>query len=170
VSYLQSSTDSGQYPTLPMAWLPVFFGLGVIACESTALMSGANTGHWLLNLCHSLWGQTDDATFQTTHFLLRKLGHFTGYGLLSLLFRRAWLITFRRTWKGQRSRLPFSAAALAVGCTFAVACLDEWHQSFLPGRTSTPYDVMIDTTGALLFNLALTAYMTRRRRALVERS
>jgi VanZ family protein len=151
-----------------MAWLPVFFGLGVIACESTVLMSGANTSHWLLDLCHSLWGQMDDARFEATHLLLRKLGHFSGYGLLSLLFRRAWVITLRRNWKGPRSRLPFSAAVLAVFCTFMVACMDEWHQRFLRGRVSSPYDVLIDTSGAILFNMALTFYFVRRRRALLR--
>lgn len=153
-----------------MAWLPVCFGLAVIACESTALMSGANTSRWFLDLCHSLWGQVDNASFETTHFLLRKLGHLMGYGLLSLLFRRAWLITLRHTWKGPRSRLPFSAAVLAVFSTFLVACLDEWHQSFLPGRTSTPYDVLIDTAGAMLLNIVLTAYLVRRRRSLLQHS
>jgi VanZ family protein len=152
-----------------MAWLPVFFGLAVIACESTALMSGAHTSRWLFDLCHSLWGQTDDARFEATHLFLRKLGHFTGYGLLSLLFRRAWVITLRHTWKGPRSRLVFSASALAVFCTFAVACTDEWHQAFLPGRFSSPWDVLIDTSGALLFNIALTLYLARRRRALIDR-
>lgn len=170
MNYLQPSIDTAQYPTLSRAWLPVCFGLIVISCESTALMSGANTSHWLLNLCHSLWGQLDSANFEATHFLFRKLGHFSGYGLLSLLFRRAWLITLRRTWKGPRSRLPFSAAALAMFCTFFVACLDEWHQSYLPGRVSSPYDVTIDTAGALLFNIALTYYMDRRRRALLTLS
>ena len=169
MNYLQPSTDGARYTTLPKAWLPVFFGLTVIACESTALMSGANTSRWLLDLCHSLWGQRDTLNFETTHLLLRKLGHFSGYGLLSLLFRRAWLITLRRTWHGPRSRLPFSAAALAVFCTFFIACLDEWHQSFLPGRTSSPYDVMIDTAGAILFNVALTSIMANRRRALLAR-
>ena len=168
MNYPQSSTEEVQYSTLPIAWLPVFFGLAVVACESTVLMSGANTSRWLLELCHSLWGQTDNANFEVTHFLMRKLGHFSGYGLLGLLFRRAWLVTLRRAWKGPRSRLPFSAAALAVFCTFFVACLDEWHQSFLPGRTSSPYDVMIDTAGAILFNIALTYYMVRRRRVLLQ--
>jgi VanZ family protein len=169
VKYLQSSIDSPQHPALPKAWLPVFFGVAVVACESTALMSAANTSHWLLDLCHSLWGQTDSASFELTHFLLRKLGHFTGYGLLSLLFRRAWSTTLRHTWKGPRSRLPFSAAALAVLCTFVIACLDEWHQRYLLGRTSSPYDVLIDTSGAILLNVALTYYMARRRRALLQR-
>lgn len=163
-SYRDSAVPN---PALSDAWLPVFFGLTVIACESTALMSGANTSRWLLGLCRSLWGQTDNASFETTHFLLRKLGHFSGYGFLSLLFRRAWVMTLRRTWKGPRSRLPFSAAAIAIFCTFFVACLDEWHQRFLLGRTSTPYDVLIDTTGAILFNIGLTYLVAGRRRALM---
>jgi len=131
-------------------------------------MSGANTGHWLLALCRALWGQTDVEPVETANFVLRKLGHFCGYGTLGLLFRRAWLVSLRRRWQGPRSRLPFSAAALAVICTFAVACADEFHQSFLIGRTSSFHDVMLDTLGAILFNWILVLIMARQRRKLLE--
>jgi VanZ family protein len=157
-----------QEPALPLAWLPVLFGLTVIFFESTRTMSGANTGRWLLELCHSLWGQTDDAPVAVANIVLRKFGHFCGYGILSLLFRRAWYWSLRRSWQGPRSRLPFSAAALAVLCTCVVSCLDEWHQSFLPGRTSSIYDVLLDTAGAIVFTRAFMFVMARRRRKLLE--
>jgi VanZ family protein len=165
MGYLKSSMATFERPTLPMAWFPVFLGLSVISIESTAMMSGANTSQWLLYICHALWGQTDGATFETIHFLLRKLGHFSGYGVLALLFRRAWYITLRLSWEGPRSRLPFSASALAVMSTFLVACVDEIHQSFLPGRTSSFLDVMIDTAGAVLFVRLVVMLIERRRRA-----
>jgi VanZ family protein len=168
MNYLQSSTNDTQEPTLVMAWLPVLFGLTVISFESTSTMNGANTGRWLLDILHSLWGQTDLAPVETANLLLRKFGHFCGYGTLGLLFRRAWTISLRRSWVGPRSRLPFSAAALAVLCTFCVASLDEVHQRFLVGRTSSFYDVMLDTAGAILFNRVLTILVARRRRALLE--
>jgi VanZ family protein len=151
MNYLQPSTDDAQGPTPAMAWLPVLFGLAVICGESTSTMSAVNTGHWLLDLLHSLWGQTDGSTVDVANLLLRKLGHFCGYGTLGVLFCRAWLISLRRTWQGPRSRLQFSASALAVLCTFCVASLDELHQRFLMGRTSSFYDVLLDTAGAILF-------------------
>ena len=151
MNYLQSSTNDVQGPTLAVAWLPVLFGLAVISLESTSTMSGANTGRWLQDVLHSLWGQTDVSSVDMANLLLRKLGHFCGYGTLGVLFRRAWYVSLERSWEGPRSRLPFSASALAVIFTFNVACLDEVHQRFLVGRTSSFYDVLLDTAGAILF-------------------
>jgi VanZ family protein len=168
MNYWQSSTNDAQQPTLLMAWLPVFFGLTVIFFESTRTMSGANTGKWLLDLCHALWGQVDEAPVDVANHILRKSGHFCGYGTLALFFRRAWYISLRKSWEGSRSRLPFSAAALAVFCVFCVASADEIHQSFLPGRTSSIYDVMLDTAGAILFNYLFFVITARRRRKLLE--
>ena len=164
---MQTSRGPAQQ-TLSMAWLPVLLGLTVICLESTSTMSGANTGRWLEDLCRWLWGHPDESAVASANLVLRKVGHFCGYGTLALLFRRAWMITLRLSWKGSRSRLPFSAAALAVVCTFFVACLDEVHQRFLPGRFSSFYVVMIDTSGAILFNWVVRIMMERRRRALLE--
>jgi VanZ family protein len=168
MNYLRTSTNDGDGPTLAMAWLPVLFGLSVISLESTSRMSGANTGRWLLDILHSLWGQTDGTPVLVANVVLRKLGHFCGYGTLGLLFRRGWTISLRRSWEGPRSRLPFSAAALAVLCTFCVACADELHQRSLVGRTSSFYDVLLDTVGAILFLRVATIVVARRRRALLD--
>ncbi len=46
------------------------------------------------------------------------------------------------------------------------AALDEFHQSFVPSRTASPWDALLDTTGAaaaqifLWLRLALRASMT----------
>ena len=73
---VHTATNDAHQPTLAMAWLPVLFGLTVICCESTSTMSRANTGRWLLDLLHSLWGQTDVAGVEVANFFLRKTGHF----------------------------------------------------------------------------------------------
>ena len=92
-------------PTIAMAWVPAFFGLMVIFFESTAVMSGANTSRWLLDLCHALWGQQDGASFEMSHLVLRKLGHLCGYGILGLMFRRGWYRTARSYLMWSRSQL-----------------------------------------------------------------
>lgn len=166
MNYPQTSRTY-QRPTVPMAWVPAFVGLTVIFFESTATMSGANTSRWLLELCHSLWGQRDGATFEESHLMLRKLGHFCGYGILGLMFRRGWYRTAPLFLRWTRRQFRLFAAGAAVWSVFGVACLDEWHQSFLPGRVSSVYDVMIDTCGALVFNLVLLFVLARRRRALL---
>jgi VanZ family protein len=67
--------------------------------------------------------------------LLKKGAHFTVYAVLAALLWRA-LVPSRRVWA--------SAWLLAV----LYACSDEWHQSFVPGRHPSPWDVLIDGCGA----------------------
>ncbi len=150
-------------PTLLRAWLAVIAWLGLIVLESTEMMSAAHTGGWLLTLSHMLWGQTDTPGFETAHFLLRKSGHLCGYGILSVLFFRAWFLSLREVWRSTMRTLRSEAAKLAMTCTFLVACLDEWHQSSLPGRTSSFRDVLIDTFGAVLFTTLFAVWFARQR-------
>ena len=164
---LQRSSVGTTGPKLPMAWLPAIFGLMVILLESTALMRGANTERWLTDVCESLWGYSDGSTLGTANIVLRKVGHFAGYGTLGLLFRRGWYASLRRRWAGTRSGLRGAAMALAVLSTFLVASLDEWHQQFLAGRVSSRYDVLLDTIGAFLFNLVLLKVLAWRRARMV---
>ena len=167
MSNLQNSKVGMAGPTLPMAWLPAIFGLVMISVESTTLMRGENTGRWLLDLCGSVWGYTDGSTIATANLVLRKVGHFAGYGTLGLLFRRGWHASLRRGWQGTRGGLRAAAMALAVLSTFLVASMDEWHQAFLAGRVSSRYDVLLDTTGAILFNLAMLKFLSWRRSRMV---
>jgi VanZ family protein len=167
MNHPQSSRHEAPEPTLVMAWLPAVIGVIVICVESTGTMSAANTGKWLLTVCHWLWGRTTTPSLETANFILRKLGHFCGYGTLALLFRRGWYYTF--LLKGPKSRLPVSASALAILCTFFVASLDEFHQSFLAGRSSRFQDVLLDTAGALVFHVILMVVIARRYRAAAER-
>jgi VanZ family protein len=160
MNHPQHASNDTQGPPLVMAWLPATIGVLVICMESTKTMSAAHTGQWLLTVCHWLWGQTATPALETANFVLRKLGHFCGYGILALLFRRGWYYTLMQS--GVRSRLPFSSGALGVICTFVVACADELHQSFLPGRTSSFHDVLIDTTGAIVFNVGFWIFLSRR--------
>ena len=77
--------------------------------------------------------------------ILRKLGHVTGYALLTALW-----------WWALRG-VTGRPLLIAVCIAFAYACTDEFHQTFVSGRTGTPIDVAIDSIGmaiaALLINL-----------------
>jgi VanZ family protein len=39
--------------------------------------------------------------------------------------------------------------------TALVACLDEWHQTYLPKRTGSLHDVLLDSTAALVAQVVL---------------
>lgn len=112
--------------------------------------SSANTGSILYQAAAWIFGSIDLSRFEFFHHILRKCGHFFGYGILGYLWFRAF------TKSLEASRL--TCAAFAIGCTFVVASLDEWHQSFSSARTAQFSDVLLDTAGALLLvTLALIA-------------
>ena len=53
-------------------------------------------------------------------------------------------------------------AAFAVVLSFLYACLDEFHQLFVAGRCGQPFDVGVDTSGALV--AVVVAFAIARRR------
>ncbi len=96
-------------------------------------------------MLHFLFG-LEPVHFPVWHFLIRKTGHFVGYFTLSWLLFRAWRDTFPfagARWSMQWARISFFMTAL-------VACLDEWHQSYIPSRTGNLHDVLLDSTAALI--------------------
>jgi len=119
----------------------VVVGIAMIVAESTPAFGSDRTSHPLRWLVQLLFGQLSDATWDLVHHLIRKSGHFLGYGALGLVWLRAWRMT-----------LPdarfLSQTGLALLGTALVASWDEWHQTFLPNRTGSPYDVLLDCCGA----------------------
>lgn len=162
-SFRQSPLGSLHRPS-PKVWIPVLIGLAVIGFESTPMGGGQTTGAFLKDLWPRMLAKWEPSTFGEVHHLMRKLGHFTGYGMLGLLLRKAWHHSVQLYLSIVGSQLMFAASALSVSFTFLVGCLDEWHQSTLPGRSSSGRDVLIDTGGALLFNAIfwVTRYLRRR--------
>ena len=139
------------------AWIALILWLIVIAIESTAYLSSENTGHFLYPLLHFLFG-IDAAGFEPYHAFIRKSGHVFGYGLLSILLFRAWRETLPAAGG---SRWTLQWANIAVLGTALVASLDEWHQSYLPTRTGSVHDVILDTCAGIAAQLALWLWLRR---------
>jgi VanZ family protein len=126
-------------------WIAAILWLIVIFVESSNFGSSSNTSRILYPLFHFLFGM-DHAHFQHWHFFIRKGGHVFGYGLLSILLFRAWRETFPSI---ENSNWTLRWASMAVAGTAIVASLDEWHQNYLPSRTGTAWDVLLDTCAAV---------------------
>src|SRR5665213_3970603 len=133
---------------LVLNWAPAAIGVALIAAESTSTLSANNTSRWLLPIWIRLFGSISAAHWAEVHFLLRKIGHFTGYGLLSVAFLHGWRSTFKQTRDFQS--WWWRCTRLAVFSTLAVATADEYHQSFLPNRSGSPVVVGIDLCGAIV--------------------
>lgn len=140
-------------------YVPLVFWIGVIFFMSSGEASMSQTSRFIRPLLEFLFPGTPAATLDLYHGYIRKLAHFTEYGLLAFLaarvFRNAAGRTLRRHW--------FGFSLLLV---LAVASLDEFHQSFEPSRTSSPWDVALDVFGGIcaVTALAVTAALRKARR------
>jgi VanZ family protein len=118
----------------PLLWMAVMFYF------STDSFSATNTGSRLEWLLSFLPFQLSASVIEWIHFLIRKAGHFTEYGLLALL----WLRAFR---SGNAARWQWRWALQAFIVIAVWALLDEWHQSFTVNRTGSIYDSLLDMSG-----------------------
>ena len=75
------------------------------------------------------------------NLFIRTAAHFSLYFLMSMI-----IYIFFSLWK----RKYLMSGILSVLISFIYAILDEFHQSFVPGRTPLVKDVLIDTSGAIL--------------------
>jgi VanZ family protein len=133
-------------------WLPVVLGVAVIMLESTEFMGADHTSRPLRWLWQAIFGHVSNARWEIIHHLIRKLGHFIGYGLIGLAWLRAWWMTL------PRSRFVQDAFLALLG-TVLMASADEFHQTFLPDRTGSPWDVLLDCCGAITLQLLVYVFM-----------
>ena len=157
-------------------WWYVVVWLGVIRLESTDAASSDNT----LGVIHSILALLHITGWAwQVNFVLRKTGHFMGYGILAVLV----FIALRNTNRDRlRSLLPrkwgtiwhdvwrLQWVLLGLGVCVITAALDEMHQTFIPSRTGRWQDVVIDTSGGIVLQVLLCFYsmwMLNRRRKLL---
>jgi VanZ family protein len=133
---------------------PLILWAVMIFVGSTDLLAASHTGGLVRRAFLWLFPQASEATLQTVHFLIRKAGHFSEYAILALLAARAFRTSIRRML---RSRWFWASLTLVV--VYALA--DEFHQSFIPSRTASIYDSLIDSLGGTTA-LILLAVIGRR--------
>ncbi len=138
-------------------WLPMLACAMVFAVESTSYFGGEHTDAPLRRVAESICGSGVDANWYVIHHLIRKTGHFMGYGLFSLVCFRGFWTAFQNMVSRLQRRLL--AHALAILATFLVAGADEIHQCFVPNRYGQFSDVLLDTAGALAMGLVLFRVM-----------
>ncbi len=129
--------------------------MGFIFAMSTDLGSAAHTAWFLVPLLKWLNPAISNEAIALIHTLVRKAAHLTEYAILALLVLRA-----AARSRGTVHDNFYRAASVALLVSATYAALDEFHQSFVPGRTASAYDVLIDTSGA---TAALVAAMIARK-------
>lgn len=128
----------------PKMWLGVCIALGVVTLliwgnsMRTSTQSAQQSGSLLAFL--TPWLTALGIQPEGFHSILRKLAHFSEYGLLGVLWTmELWLGPHREKRRGAMERLSFC---------MLTAFLDETIQLFVPGRSGEIRDVWIDTAGA----------------------
>jgi VanZ family protein len=120
-------------------YLPLLLWMTVIFLASTKLGRPENS-EAIIDPILSWLGV---ANVDQVHIVVRKMGHVVEYSIFGFLLAyfclsSPWQLLHRR-W--------FAASLIAA---FVYACSDEFHQLFVPERTGSLRDVMIDTASATL--------------------
>jgi VanZ family protein len=123
-------------------YAPLILWIGIVLFASTGNASMSETSRFIRPLLEFLFPGSPPETLVVYHNYIRKLAHFTEYGILaffaSLAFSNSARNFLRRNW--------FFAA---FGIVLLTAAIDETNQSFNQARTGSIYDVMLDCAGGL---------------------
>jgi len=121
-------------------YLPLIAWMAFISFASTGNFSAGNTSRIIGPLVLWLFPDTSPETMLTIHAATRKIAHLAEYALLGILAARAFRGSPREALSEQ-----FFGISLVLVIVYALA--DEYHQSFVPSRTGTIYDSLIDIAG-----------------------
>jgi VanZ family protein len=128
-------------------WWPAAVWAVAIFLFSTEAFSGEHTSRILDPLLRWLMPHATRSELLHAHFLVRKAGHVFVYFVFSvLLFRGA-------RGAGSGWKLKWALAAWLIATAYSMS--DEFHQTFVPGRGASPKDVLLDSTGAALAQVAV---------------
>jgi VanZ family protein len=124
-------------------YLPIVIWLAVIYFASTSFFTPERTSGIIDPILRTIFPGLDSSSIDLLHILVRKLAHTVEFAILAIIVAvvvigssHPWL---RRWW--------FAVSLLSV---VLVAISDEFHQSFVPRRTASIRDVLIDTGGGLI--------------------
>jgi len=122
------------------SWWPAILWAAVIFIMSTDPFSAQHTARFIEPIIRWFKPNLTAHEFMVIHHYIRKAAHFTEYFVFCLLLYRA----IRGPRVGWRWVWGISALFLAS----SYSALDEIHQAFVASRQASPYDSLLDSTGA----------------------
>jgi VanZ family protein len=132
-------------------WWPVLVWGALISSFSTGAFTPEHTSRVIVPVLRWLFPHMPMETLELVHHAIRKCAHFAEYFILSLLILRG--------IRAGRKETRLAWALLAILVVAAYASLDEFHQSFVPGRTPAVGDVLIDTSGGVAAQLLAALFV-----------
>ena len=147
-----------------MRWLarqwPVFAWAALIWTFSTHWFTGANTSRIIFPILRFLFPHASLIFLIHAHDFIRKCAHVGEYFVFGLLLLR----TIRNGRPG--FRITWALAAILI--VFAYACVDELHQSFVPGRGVEFADVLLDTAAGTVAQFLAWLWIAARRKRITK--
>lgn len=137
-------------------YLPLIAWLAFISYASSDNFAAGNTSRIIGPLVLWLFPNTSQETLMMVHFVTRKLAHFTEYAILGFLAARAFRTSPR---PAVRNHWFLISAALIV----VFALIDEYHQSFVPTRTPSVWDSLIDMVGGFAALIVISRLGAKRK-------
>jgi len=146
-----------QQRTLIANWGPVIVWAAMIFYFSTESFSSSQTSRFFGPVLEWVIPGLSPLQFEIFHFTIRKLGHWTEYFIFAF-------VVFRALRREFRSYSSLRHSALTVIIIFLYAVSDELHQAFVPSRSASFSDVLLDSFGGLsaIVWLALVAKWTKK--------
>ena len=132
-------------------WWPALIWAVVISGFSTGAFTSDNTSRFIVPILHFFLPHASAETLDFLHHIIRKCAHLTEYFILSMLILRG----IRAGEKGMHVRWALVTILIIAG----YAALDEYHQSFVPGRTAAVGDVLIDTSGGIAAQIVASLFV-----------
>jgi VanZ family protein len=128
-------------------WWPALLWAIVISTFSTGVFTSDNTSRIIVPILRWFFPHASQETLFLIHHFIRKMGHVTEYFVLSLLILRG--------IRAGKPGIHLGWTLVAIATVACYAALDEFHQSFVPGRTAAVSDVLIDTAGGIVAQIVV---------------
>jgi VanZ family protein len=152
---IQERTNNKSWLEFLSRYLPLVAWLAFISYASSDSFNAGNTSRIIGPLVLWLFPNASSETLATIHLITRKIAHFTEYAILGFLAARAFRTSPR---SAIRDRWFLISATLIV----VYALMDEYHQSFVPSRTASVFDSLIDMVGGLTALIIVPRRQARR--------
>lgn len=140
-----------------VSWLPAVIIMAVIFCFSSKPADNSNessmtVANEIVTIYETITSNplnedTRTKVLDSLNFYVRKGAHFSEYAILAAAF------AFHLAARKRRGLWLYLLPVVLSGL---YAATDEFHQTFVAGRTGLAKDILIDTSGAALGSLIFT--------------
>jgi VanZ family protein len=135
-------------------WGPVLLVAAFITVASTGSFGSTHTSRIIIPMLRWIFPHAQQGTLEFIHHLIRKSAHVFEYSIFSMLVWRA--------IRAGRAGWGWSWAGWTILVVACFALLDEFHQSFVPGRGASVLDSLLDTCAGAAALLVVWLIVGRR--------